>query len=56
MLAVEQLRGAGAHLLGTAMNFQTRASGGSYGYYGYYYEEKQVPADSPEVKEILEEK
>jgi capsular exopolysaccharide synthesis family protein len=58
-LAVEQLRNSGAHILGTAMNFQTKAGGGSYGYYGYYgyyYEEKQVPADSPEVKEILEEK
>ena len=53
MLAVEQLRNSGAHLLGTAVNFQTKASGGSYGYYGYYYEERQVPADSPEVQQIL---
>ncbi|MDO4532886.1 MAG: CpsD/CapB family tyrosine-protein kinase [Coriobacteriia bacterium] len=56
MLAVDQLRNSGAHLLGTAVNFQTKASGGSYGYYGYYYEEKQVPADSPEVQEILDGK
>lgn len=54
LLAVEQLRGSGARLLGTVMNFQTKGNGGSYGYYGYYYEERRVPADSPEVKEILE--
>lgn len=53
MLAVEQLRNSGAHLLGTAVNFRTKASGGSYGYYGYYYEERQVPVDSPEVQQIL---
>ena len=56
LLAVDQLRGAGARLLGTAINFQTKAGGGSYGYYGYYgyyYEEKQVPADSAEVRDIL---
>ena len=56
VLAVEQLRNSGAHLLGTAVNFQTKASGGSYGYYGYYYEEKQVPADSAEVKAVLDDK
>ena len=57
MLAVDQLRNSGAHLLGAAINFQTKAGGGSYGYYGYYgyyYEEKQVPADSPEVKKIMD--
>lgn len=53
LLAVEQLRSAGAHLLGLALNFQTKANGGSYGYYGYYYEEKQVAADSPEAKAAL---
>jgi capsular exopolysaccharide synthesis family protein len=56
LLAMEQLRNSGAHMLGTAMNCQSKAGGGSYGYYGYYYEEKQVSADSDEVKEILEKK
>lgn len=46
-LAIEQLRGAGAHVLGLAMNFQDTGSGsGYYSYYSYYYEEKKVPAAS----------
>lgn len=49
-LAAEQLRGAGAHILGLVMNFQSSESAGAYGYYGYYYEEKTVPADSPEAQ------
>lgn len=53
VLAVEQLRNSGAHLLGSVVNFQSKASGGSYGYYGYYYEERQMPIDSPEVQQVL---
>lgn len=52
-LAVEQLRGAGAHILGLVMNCQSSDSAGSYGYYGYYYEEKTVPADSPEARQAM---
>lgn len=53
-LAAEQLRGAGAHILGLVMNCQSADSAGSYGYYGYYYEEKSVPANSPEAQKARE--
>ena len=52
--SLQQLRAADANVLGVALNCQESASG-SYGYYyGYYYDEKTVAADSPEAKEALE--
>lgn len=52
--ALQQLRAADANVLGVSLNCQESAAG-SYGYYyGYYYDEKRVSADSPEAQEALE--
>ena len=52
--ALQQLRAADANVLGVSLNCQTRGASGSYGYYyGYYYDEKTVSADSPEAKAAL---
>ena len=49
-LAMSQLRASTARVLGVVLNFEERASGGYGYYYGYYYDEKKVPADSVEAK------
>ena len=42
-------------MLGIALNCLDSSDSGAYGYYyGYYYDEKEVPADSPEAKAALE--
>jgi len=52
--SLQQLRAADANVLGVALNCQDAANG-SYGYYyGYYYDEKKVAADSPEALEAME--
>lgn len=55
-LAVEQLRSSGSRILGLVMNCTETHGAGGYGYYyGYYYEEKSVPADSPEAQAAREQ-
>ncbi|MDO4502351.1 MAG: CpsD/CapB family tyrosine-protein kinase [Coriobacteriia bacterium] len=52
--ATDQLKASGANILGVAMNGKS-AQAGSYGYYyDYYYEDKTVPANSPEAKAALQ--
>lgn len=50
LYAVEQLRAAGAHILGVTLNCQSVSTGtGSGYYYGYYYEETRVNKESAEA-------
>ena len=54
-LAMSQLKASTARVLGVVLNCEENTNAGRYGYYyGYYYEEKRVPADSPEAKAALE--
>ena len=53
--ALQQLSAAGANVLGVALNCQESSANGGYGYYyGYYYDEKKVAADSPEAQAALD--
>ena len=50
-LAMSQLKASTARILGVVLNCEEQAQLGRYGYYyGYYYDEKRVPADSEEAK------
>lgn len=53
-LAMSQLKASMARVLGVVLNCEEQAKAGRYGYYyGYYYDEQRVPADSPEAKAAL---